>query len=270
LQPLVTGKTETPPERHFHLPSDDDAAATDARRALEGLLADLPALQRSLPAGFLDAAEHFVALLLAANRRLNLTRVTSPPNVARLHLLDSLAALPLLDEVAPDEAIDLGSGGGMPAIPLAMARPDVRWALVDSVGKKAAALSEFAERLRLPNVAVVNDRAETLGRDPAHRERYGVVTARACAALPVLAELALPLLAVGGSLVAWKGPLSEADGEVRRGRSAIAQLGGGDLRIVDPGVPALGGHRFVTVRKERPGDPRFPRRPGEPARRPLG
>ena len=96
------------------------------------------------------------------------------------------------------------------------------------------------------------------------------MTARACAALPVLAELALPLLAIGGSLLAWKGPLSEADDEVQRGRAAIARLGGGRLRIVDPGVDALGGHRFVIVPKERVTDARFPRRSGQPGRRPLG
>jgi 16S rRNA (guanine527-N7)-methyltransferase len=190
--------------------------------------------------------------------------------VARLHLLDSLAALPLIDAMAPARAIDLGSGGGLPGLPLALARPDVQWTLVDSVGKKAAILAEFVAGLGLRNVAPVADRAEALGRDAAHRERHDLVTARACAALPVLAELALPLLAVGGSLVAWKGPLAEDDDEIRRGRAAIGQLGGGRLRIVDPDITALGGHRFVVVSKERPTDPRFPRRPGEPGRRPLG
>ena len=97
-----------------------------------------------------------------------------------------------------------------------------------------------------------------------------MVTARACAALPVLAELALPLLAVGGSLLAWKGPLAEGDDELRRGRAAFGQLGGGRLEIVETGLPALGGHRFVMVRKERPTPAAFPRRPGEPGRRPLG
>ena len=269
-QPHVTGKTETPPERHFPLPSIDDATAADARRVLEGLLADLPAIACRLPPGFLDAAERFVGLLLAANRRRNLTRVTSPADVARLHLLDSLAALPQIDQMAPREAIDLGSGGGLPAIPLALARPEVRWTLVDSVGKKAAILAEFAGALGLSNITVLAERAEAIGRSPVHRERYGLVTARACAALPVLAELALPLLTIGGALLAWKGPLGEADDEVRGGRAAIGQLGGGELTIVDPGVPALGGHRFVIVRKERITDARFPRRPGEPARRPLG
>lgn len=252
------------------MPTTDQAAAAAARRALEALLSEEPAISASLPRGWFDAAERFVTLLLDANRRVNLTRVTAPDEVARLHLLDSLAALPLMDAMAPRQVIDLGSGGGIPGLPLALARPDVQWTLVDSVGKKAAILAEFAAALGLRNVVVVADRAEALGREAAHRERHDLVTARACAALPVLAELALPLLATGGSLLAWKGPLAEDDDEVRRGRAAIGQLGGGTLRIVDPGITALGGHRFVVVPKLRSTEARFPRRPGEPGRRPLG
>lgn len=252
------------------MPSIDETAAAEARGALEALLADAPTIAASLPPGYLDAAERFVSLLLGGNRRVNLTRVTSPTEVARLHLLDSLAALPLVDAMGPGEAIDLGSGGGLPGLPLAMARPEIHWTLVDSVGKKAALLSEFAQALGLRNVAVLSDRAEALGRSPRHRQGYRLVTARACAALPVLAELALPLLSIGGSLLAWKGPLTEDDEEVRRGRVAAGQLGGGRLRFVDPGVPALGGHRFVIVPKEGDTDARFPRRDGEPGRRPLG
>ena len=252
------------------MPSIDQRVAAESRGALEELLADLPLIAGTLPKRFLDEAERFVALLLAANRRMNLTRVTSPREVARLHLLDSLAALPTIDRMAPSEAIDLGSGGGLPAIPLAIARPQIRWTMVDSLGKKAAILGEFVRELSLPNVSIIADRAEALGRSAAHRERYGLVTARACAALPVLAELALPLLRIGGALVAWKGPLSETDPEVRRGRVASAQLGGGRVRLVDPGVARLGGHRFVMVPKERATEAHFPRRPGEPGRRPLG
>jgi len=166
--------------------------------------------------------------------------------------------------------VDLGSGGGVPALPLALAEPEREWALVDSVAKKAAVLREMTDALGLDRVTVLVERAETLGRDPRHRERYTITTARACAPLPVLAELALPLLRPGGTLLAWKGPLSEEDDEVRRGRAAIAQLGGGPLRLLDSGIAALGGHRFVVVRKERATAARYPRRPGEPARRPLG
>jgi 16S rRNA (guanine527-N7)-methyltransferase len=243
------------------------AAAIAARQHLETLLAGagLPAL----PPGFADAAERYVQLLLEANARLNLTRLVEPEAVALLHLLDALAALPLVDAQQPRSAVDLGSGGGVPGIPLALARPDVRWTLVDSVAKKAEALRGFVEVLGLSNVTVLAERAENLGQSPDHRERHDLVTARACAALPVLAELGLPLLRRGGRLLAWKGPLADGDDEVRRGRVAIGQLGGGRLAI-HPSLPALGGHRLVLVPKDGATPARFPRRPGEPSRRPLG
>jgi 16S rRNA (guanine527-N7)-methyltransferase len=253
-----------------HNLSGTDAAAREARAELESLLADVPSVSAGLPAGFLDAIQNYVALLLDANERVNLTRVTEPGDMARLHLLDALAALPLIDAAGPRRAVDLGSGGGVPAIPLALARPDIEWLMVDSVGKKAAVLRECIAVLGLRNAAVSSERAEALGRDPRHRERHDLATARACAALPVLAELALPLLALGGRLLAWKGPLADGDDEVRRGRAAIGQLGGGRLRIEPAGTGALGSHTFVTVPKERPIAARFPRRPGEPSRRPLG
>lgn len=210
-----------------------------------------------------------MALLLEANARLNLTRVTEPGAVARLHLLDALSALPVLDALAPARAVDLGSGGGVPGLVVALARPDIAWTLVDSVGKKCDAMRGFAEALGLRSVTVVADRAESLGRDPRHREGYDLVTARACAALPVLAEYALPLAAVGGALLAWKGPLTAEDDELVQGAAAAALLGGGPPAIHDTGVAALGGHRLVLVPKERATPARYPRRPGEPARRPL-
>jgi 16S rRNA (guanine527-N7)-methyltransferase len=251
------------------LPQTDGAAAAAlaTRRDLETLLADsgLP----ELPPGFADAAQRYVALLLEANERLNLTRVMEPEAIARLHLLDALAALPLLDAVAPAAAVDLGSGGGVPGIPLALARPDVRWLLVDSIAKKAEALRAFVGALGLRNVTVSAERAETLGRSPEHRERHHLVAARACAAMPVLLELGLPLLREGGRLLAWKGPLTAADHEIRRGRAAAGQLGGGSLTI-HAALPELGGHTFVVVPKVGATPDRFPRRPGEPARRPLG
>lgn len=244
----------------------DDAAR--ARSALERLLeTDAPALRAGLPPTFADAAEAYVRLLLEANRRLNLTRVVAPEDVARLHLLDALAAVSLLDATTPRSALDLGSGGGVPGLVLAIARPDVAWTLVDSVRKKAEALDGFVQELRLRNVSVVADRAETLGRGPA-REAFDVVTARACAALPVLAEYALPLLRTGGTLLAWKGRI--ADAELAAGATASRLLGGGDPQVRPTGIAALGDHRFVVIRKAAQTPARFPRRPGEPARRPLG
>jgi 16S rRNA (guanine527-N7)-methyltransferase len=248
----------------------DAAAARATRRELEALLAGAPALADRLPSSFLDDTERYVALLLEANRRVNLTRVVAPADVARLHLLDALAALPALDAAAPDRVVDLGSGGGVPAIPLALARPEVEWVMVDSVRKKSAILAEFIEALGLANVRILAERAEVLGQDPAHRERYAIVTARACAPLPVLAELALPLVRLGGRLLAWKGPLRDEDPELRRGRGAAGQVGGGPPEVRAAGPAELGGHTFVIVPKLRATPARFPRRPGEPSRRPLG
>ena len=242
-----------------------DAAA--ARRELDRLLeADALALRASLPPGFADAAERYVALLLEANARINLTRIVEPAAVARLHLLDALSALPLLDQLAPARALDLGSGGGVPGIVLGLARPPVAWTLVDSVGKKTDALRGFVAALGLTNVSVVAERAETLGRDEAHRAGYDLVTARACAPLPVLAEYALPLARLGGAVVAWKGAID--DRELAGGHAAAGQLGG-LLEVREAGMPTLGDHRFVIIRKVDATPDRFPRRPGQAAKRPL-
>jgi 16S rRNA (guanine527-N7)-methyltransferase len=243
---------------------ETDARA--ARAALERLLPATDAL--GLPPRFGDDAERFVGLLLDANTRLNLTRVVEPAAIARLHLLDSLAALPLLDGRAPRSAVDLGSGGGIPGLVLAMARPGMSWTLVDSVGKKADALRSFVSALGLTGVQVLAERAEAIGRDPAHRGGHDLVTARACAALPVVAELALPLLRKGGTLIAWKGPI--ADAELRSGAAAARILGGSAPEAVASGFDELGDHRFVVVRKLAPTPSAYPRRPGVPARRPLG
>ena len=244
--------------------------ARAARDILEADLSSLPEIAAQLGDGALDRMEAYVELLLAANERLNLTRLTHPDEVARGHLLDALAALPQLGDVQPALAIDLGSGGGVPAFPLAIARPDLSWLLVESVGKKAQALAGFAEALALANVSVVAERAELIGRDPHYRERGGLVTARAVASLPVLAELALPLLAQGGLLLAWKGPLSPADEELQRGATAAALLGGARPQLIQAGPPQLGGHSFVRLTKQGTTPSRYPRRPGEPARCPLG
>ncbi|HEX7173280.1 MAG TPA: 16S rRNA (guanine(527)-N(7))-methyltransferase RsmG [Candidatus Limnocylindria bacterium] len=247
--------------------SDARADARAARIAFDQLLeTDAPHLAHRLPPGFADAAERYVELLLDANRRLNLTRVMEPEAVARLHLLDAIAAVPILDELSPASALDLGSGGGVPGILLALARPGIAWTLIDSVHKKVAALAGFVAALSLSNVAVLAERAEVLGRGP-RRESFDLVTARACAALPVVAEYALPLLRLGGSMLAWKGRIGSD--ELAAGAAASAGLGGGPPVVRPSGMPSLGDHSFVLMPKVGPTPDRFPRRPGQPVRRPL-
>jgi 16S rRNA (guanine527-N7)-methyltransferase len=149
---------------------------------------------------------------------------------------------------------------------LALARPSVRWTLVDSVGKKVRAVRGFVEALGLTSVTTIQARAEDLGRGD-QRHSQDLVVARACAALPVLAEYALPLLRPGGLLLAWKGSIGQA--ELAAGAAAARLLGGGPPEVRSAGLAALGDHRFVLVPKVSSTPARYPRRPGEPARHPL-
>src|SRR5919202_1866402 len=148
------------------------------------------------------------AALREGNRRVNLTRITDPAEIETRHFLDSLsAAVPLLDRLRTGEAlrvVDVGSGGGMPGLPLKVAFPRLRVSLVESVNKKADFLRETVAQLGLADVEIVAERAETAARDPRHRDSYDWATARALGPLAVVVELCAPFLAPGGLLVAQR------------------------------------------------------------------
>ena len=221
------------------------------------LATGLAALGIDLPAGARDAIDGHLRLLLAWNLAINLTAIRDPVAAATLHVLDSLAAVPLLRSEGVERLLDLGSGGGYPGIPLAAALP-ADALLVESIGKKAVFLRTTVEALELPTrVEVASERGETLAADPAHRERWPVVVARAVAALPELAELAMPLVDVGGLLVAWK--REPLDHEVDAARAIVGQLGGDRPEVIDVAVPGLVDHRLVVIRKRARTPERYPR-----------
>jgi 16S rRNA (guanine527-N7)-methyltransferase len=196
-----------------------------------------------------------------------LTAVRDPAEIARRHVVDSLAAVPELRRLEIRSFVDIGSGGGFPGIPLAAALPADRALLVESIGKKAAFLDAATVATGLGDrVDVAATRAEDLAADPRHRERWPGVVARAVAALPELVELAFPLLATGGSLVAWKGDLEEA--ELAAGRRAVAALGGGRVAVVQGPAGSLPGHRLVVVTKRGRTGAGFPRSPAARKRQP--
>jgi 16S rRNA (guanine527-N7)-methyltransferase len=196
------------------------------------------------------------------------TGVRDPAGVRRLHLLDALVAVPRLGAAAGARLLDLGSGVGVPGIPLALVRPDLGVALVEASARRAAFLRGVVATLGLgARVQVVARRAEELGRDPAWREGAAVVVARAVASLRVLAELGLPLCAVGGRLLAWKGPRWAE--EVREAERALRVLGGVVEGVDAVRLPGGAGRALVALRKVAPTPPEFPRRVGVPARRPL-
>jgi 16S rRNA (guanine527-N7)-methyltransferase len=230
-------------------PPTFDAAATEFGLAFE------PGEQEQLA--------RYLGHLFAANRRFNLTRITDPEDAWTRHVLDSLSLLPWIQELGATSLIDVGSGGGLPGIPLAIAAPHVSVTLLEATGKKARFLEEVAAALGLDNVTVVGERAETLGHDRArHRERYDIVTSRAVGRLPVLAELTVPFARRGGLILAIKG--EQAMAEIDEARAAFATL---MARVVDTVRTPTG---TVVVMEKTGLTPRmFPRRPGEPKRVPL-
>jgi 16S rRNA (guanine527-N7)-methyltransferase len=210
--------------------------------------------------------ERYSTLLLQANAQLNLTRITAPDEIATRHFLDSLRCALSWGE-PPHRLIDIGSGAGFPGVPLKILHPEIQLTLVESTGKKAAFLRRLASDLGLDGVTVLAERAETLGRLPAHREQYDLVTARAVAELRVLAELCLPLCRVGGRFLAPKGAQPEA--EVATAARAIEMLGGAQARIEPVHIPGVEPRTLVVIDKIAATPAQYPRRAGVPARRPL-
>ncbi len=168
-----------------------------------------------------------------------------------------------------NSAVDLGTGAGLPGLPLAILWPDLPLTLVDSIGKKTAFVQAVVAALELRAVRVLTARAETLGLDRAHRAAYGVVTARAVATLPVLAEYGLPLCRVGGIVCApKKGDLAA---EITAAERVVAQLGGGPLRVFRYHLPDEAAERMIIgMPKVAPTPPGYPRRVGLARSRPLG
>jgi 16S rRNA (guanine527-N7)-methyltransferase len=207
-----------------------------------------------------------VRLLLAWNRAINLTAIHDPAQAAIAHVVDSLTAVPVLRARGIDRFVDLGSGGGFPGLPLALALPATEALLVDSIGKKARFLETVIDAVGTGGfVNVFTGRAETLAADARHREHWPAVTVRAVGSLADLVELGFPLLQPGGVLVAWKrGALQvEMDGA----RRAATALGGGELESIEAG-PVLPDHRLVLVTKRGRTNSSFPRDPAARRRSP--
>jgi 16S rRNA (guanine527-N7)-methyltransferase len=206
--------------------------------------------------------------LLAWNEKLNLTAIRDVEGIRTKHFLDSFSCALVWKENPPRRLIDIGTGAGFPGIPLKILYPSMRLTLVESVGKKANFCRHIIEILKLDATEVVTARAEDVGQMPAHREAYDWAVARAVANLPVLVEYLLPLVQVGGAMLAQKGQSGPA--EIHKTEKALKILGGRTRQLLPVTLPGVADERFLVVVDKVAATPsQYPRKPGIPAKKPL-
>lgn len=194
--------------------------------------------------------------LVAENKKYNLTAITEEAQVYGKHFYDSLAAMFFIDFSKIEKLCDIGSGGGFPAIPLKIAFPHLRLSLIEPTKKKIGFLRELCALLKLTGVEFINERAEDHVRK--RREYYGMITARAVAALPVLLELTLPLLKVGGVFIAYKG--SNYEEEIKASGNALKTLSAVIEDAYEYQLPDdLGRRAIIKVKKLKKTDRAYPR-----------
>ena len=222
---------------------------------------------------YINCGEAFFALterMLAVNEHLNLTAITEPEAVILRHYADSLTLAELIPTGA--SVADIGSGAGFPAIPLCIARPDLRITAIDGTGKRVRYMQETADLLGLSNLTALTMRAEAGAKDPTLRGKFDVATARAVAALPILSELCLPYVKVGGLFLAMKS--REAEAELVTASKAIRTLGGGDVSLEErtltsPSEPEPLTRVIISVRKLNPTHAQYPRDFAQMKKKPL-
>jgi len=210
--------------------------------------------------------------LLAWNKRMNLTKITDYEEVQVKHFLDSLTVTIALKPTAAADSlrlIDVGTGAGIPGLPLNILFTNIRLVLLDATAKKAAFLHHLKQKLGLDNVEIVVGRAEEVAHLSEYRERFDIVLSRAVAPLPTLVELTLPFCAIGGSFIAQK--KGDVDLEIGRATKAINTLGGNLRGVKRIGLQEFTDERRLIIFDKVSATPnQYPRRPGIPAKRPIG
>lgn len=230
----------------------------------ERLEAKAAGLGISLSPAQLDQLDRYAQILVEYNQKVNLTAITDPEGIENKHFIDSLlfAAHPLVK----GKLVDVGTGAGFPGVVAKIYKPDLELTLMEPTGKRVEFLRYLAGQLGLTGIEFAKERAEEAARKQ-WREAFDVASARAVAALPVLAEYCLPLVKVGGVFLAMKGPDGEA--ELAAAKRAMTLLGGGNPLVTTAQLPGGDSRCLVKIEKIRPTPPAYPRNGGKIAKKPL-
>ena len=207
--------------------------------------------------------------ILELNKHINLTAITDKNMFHVKHVVDSLKCMDIQEYEESVEIVDVGTGAGFPAIPLAIASPEKNFLLVDSVAKKLRIIDKLCSDLNITNVKTKHGRVEDIGHDEKYREKYDLCVSRAVARLNILAEWCLPLLKTGGTMIAYKG--SKAREELEEANVAIEILGGSNIRIVDynENKDGITEHAPIIIEKVKNTPLTYPRKPGKAKQEPI-
>lgn len=236
----------------------------------ELFLAGLQELKLTVTDQQVDLFDHFMALMLEWNEKINLTSITEPEEVITKHFIDSLVPLAYQEKYGLDfsSILDMGTGGGFPGVPLKIMLEDSFVMLADSLQKRISYLQIVITELGLKRIETVHGRAEEIGQNTEYREQYRTVFSRAVAATNILAEYCLPIVEVGGCFIALKGP--DVEEELNEGKKAIELLGGKIIGVENLELPIIKDRRsLIFIKKVKTTPSKYPRRAGLPAKTPL-
>jgi len=210
-----------------------------------------------------DEFEKYFEMLAEWNDKINLTTIINREDVFIKHFLDSVLPIDFIDSAA--SVLDIGSGAGFPALPLAIMRKDLNFCLVESVGKKGAFLNEVIRKLAMANCEVWNGRIEDLKN--VNDKKFDFVSAKAVARLNVLIEYGMPYLKVGGKLIAYKS--SDVDEEIEEAKNALRIMGGEVEKTIEMDLDEQTKRKFIFIKKIQECDKKYPRQGNKPRLKPL-
>ncbi|MCI5536504.1 MAG: 16S rRNA (guanine(527)-N(7))-methyltransferase RsmG [Lentihominibacter sp.] len=212
--------------------------------------------------------EGYMESVLEKNKHINLTAITDRDEFIRKHYVDSLLCASSAEFRNANSVIDVGTGGGFPGIPLAIAFPEKEFVLIDSLNKRIRIINELCENYGIDNVTALHGRAEELGRNSNFRESFDICVSRAVANMSTLSEYCLPFVKIGGTFIAYKGP--ECSEELNNASNAIRMLGGEVMRIENPQFDELPfEHTLIYINKAESTRSKYPRKAGTPSKEPI-